>query len=712
MRSPTTAVHPLEPLLNPRSVAIVGASPKPGSFGGAVLRNLKKHFQGPIFPVNPQYAEIEGERCYASLTALPQVPDCLGIAVAEVLVPDVLRDAAAAGIRQAIIFSAGFADLGDDDGRAKQAEIVALAQQLGIRILGPNCTGVVNVHSGAACNILPSIVDLPMQRGDVAVIGQSGALGYVVLQAMHRGVGFSKLISTGNSSDIDLAELIDYLTTDPQTRSIALLFESVPDGRRLALALQRAFQAGKPVVVYKIGTTGSGKKAALSHSGMLAGDSAAYDAVFYRTGAIQVHAFEALLETAVFFARYASHVPRAPGIGIISGSGGSVVMAADKADQYRLPLPAPQAHTKAQLAARLPAFAAIANPADVTAESIRDHSMYQECVQIFGSDPQFASVVVLMPSAHGEAAVTRAQAIVELAGRMETPLSLVWMNEWHEGIGSRVYDASTSLAVFRSLDRCMQAHRAWIDYHRRRQFLMKRTGAPVADGAGLAPVRAEAGVSTLSERVSKQLLAAAGIRVSQDLCVNTAEEAVAAAERIGYPVVVKVESAHIAHKSDMGGVKLDLRDASAVRAACFAIAAACKEHWPQAGRVAFSVQPMVKPGIEMIIGARIDPQFGPLVVYGFGGIWVEVLKDVAVSQAPVEDEEVREKLGTLKLFPLLQGVRGAAPADTEAFVQMVVHLSRFMAANASWIREIDVNPVILHAQGGIAVDALIATESS
>lgn len=677
-----------------------------------MLRNLKKHFQGPIFPVNPQYAEIEGQRCYASLTALPQVPDCLGIAVAEVLVPDVLRDAAAAGIRQAIIFSAGFADLGDDDGRAKQAEIVALAQQLGIRILGPNCTGVVNVHSGAACNILPSIVDLPMQRGDVAVIGQSGALGYVVLQAMHRGVGFSKLISTGNSSDIDLAELIDYLTTDPQTRSIALLFESVPDGRRLALALQRAFQAGKPVVVYKIGTTGSGKKAALSHSGMLAGDSAAYDAVFYRTGAIQVHAFEALLETAVFFARYASHVPRALGIGIISGSGGSVVMAADKADQYRLPLPEPQAHTKAQLAARLPAFAAIANPADVTAESIRDHSMYQECVQIFGSDPQFASVVVLMPSAHGEAAVTRAQAIVELAGRMETPLSLVWMNEWHEGIGSRVYDASTSLAVFRSLDRCMQAHRAWIDYHRRRQFLMKRTGAPVADGAGLAPVRAEAGVNTLSERVSKQLLAAAGIRVSQDLCVNTAEEAVAAAERIGYPVVVKVESAHIAHKSDMGGVKLDLRDASAVRAACFAIAAACEEHWPQAGRVAFSVQPMVKPGIEMIIGARIDPQFGPLVVYGFGGIWVEVLKDVAVSQAPVEDEEVREKLGTLKLFPLLQGVRGAAPADTEAFVQMVVHLSRFMAANASWIREIDVNPVILHAQGGIAVDALIATESS
>jgi acyl-CoA synthetase (NDP forming) len=702
-------MHHLEPLLNPRSIAIVGASPKPGSFGGAVLRNLRKHYQGPVYPVNPQYAEVDGQRCYASLQALPQVPDCLGIAVAAGLVPDVLRDAAAAGIRHAIVFSSGFSDLGTDEGRARQAAVVALAKKLGIRLLGPNCTGVVNVHSGATCNILPSIVDLPMQRGDVAVIGQSGALGYVVLQAMHRGVGFSKLISTGNSSDIDLADLIDYLTADPQTQAIALLFESIPDGGRFVAALERAFQAGTPVVAYKIGTTGSGQKAALSHSGMLAGDSAAYDAVFYRTGVIQVHAFEALLETAVFFARYARQVPRAPGIGILSGSGGSVVMAADKADQYRLPLPEPLDTTKSQLAARLPSFAAIANPADVTAESIRDHSMYQECVEIFGSDPQFASVVVLMPSAHGEAAVTRARALSELGERMQTPLSLVWMNEWYEGIGSRVYDSSTSLAVFRSLDHCMHAHRAWLDYHRRRPFLLRGARETEVDGARLPRVRPQDGVATLSERVSKSVLAAAGIPVSQDRCVDTAQEAVDAAEQIGYPVVVKVESAHIAHKSDVGGVQLNLGSSGEVFRACREIAAACERHCPQAGRVAFSVQPMVPPGIEMIIGARIDPQFGPMVVYGFGGVWVEVLKDVAVSQAPVTSDEVHERLGALKMFPLLRGVRGAAPADVAAFVEMVVRVSHTIAANADWISEIDVNPVILHAQGGVAVDALVAT---
>jgi acyl-CoA synthetase (NDP forming) len=571
---------------------------------------------------------------------------------------------------------------------------------------------MVNVHTGATCNILPSIAELPMVAGDVAVIGQSGALGYVILQAMHRGVGFSKLISTGNSSDIDLADLIDYLVDDADTRAIALLFESIPDGGRFARALQRAFVAGKPVVVHKIGTTGSGQKAALSHSGMLAGDRRAYDALFHRTGAVQVPTFEALLETAVFFARHGAVLPRADGIGIISGSGGSVVMAADKADDFGLPLPAPSADTQVRLAARLPSFAAIANPADVTAESIRDTSMYQECVQIFATDPQFASVVVLMPSAHGEAAVHRAHALVDLAARMETPLSLVWMNEWYEGIGSQVYDRSTTLAMFRSLERCMHAHRAWFDYHRRRQALLGQGGEAV-DPAMFAQPRpmGHGDCATLSERESKRVLAAAGIPVSADVPARSAEEAVAAAGRIGYPVVVKVDAAHIAHKSDLGGVRLDLRDAGAVAAACDAIARACAGRFEHGAQPAYSVQPMVAPGVEMIIGARIDPQFGPMVVYGFGGIWVEVLQDVAVSLAPVTAAEVLDRLAGLRLYPLLQGVRGAPPSDVQAFADMVVQLSHLMAANAHWIGEIDVNPVILHVQGGVAVDALIATHA-
>jgi len=704
-------MHFLEPVLNPRQIAIVGASPKPGSFGGAVVRNLARHFNGQIYPVNPQYAQIEGRRCFPALAALPETPDCLGIAVAADRVPDVLTDAASAGIRNAIVFSSGFSDLGSEAGRQKQQALARHARRLGIRLLGPNCTGVVNVHTGAVCNILPSIADLPMVRGDIAVIGQSGALGYVVLQAMHRGVGFSKLISTGNSCDVDLADLIEYLIDDPGTRAIALLFESIPDGGRFAAALRRAFAAGKPVVVYKIGTTASGQKAALSHSGMLAGNGAAYEAVFYRTGAIPVHAFEALLETAVFFARHGAKPPSAQGVGIISGSGGSVVMAADKADLYRLPLPEPLPETKSALASRLPSFAAIANPADVTAESIRDPSMYQECVQRFAADPQFASVIVLMPSAHGEAAVSRATALVQVAAQIDTPLSLVWMNEWYEGIGSAVYDGSTSLAMFRSLDRCMDAHRAWLDYHRRRGWLLPAGQAAVPARYALDAMAPAEGGRTLSERESKAVLARIGIPVSQDLYARSADEAVAAANRIGFPVAVKVDAAQIPHKSEVGGVKLDLRDAQAVAIACREIQAACRAKAPSVEAIAFSVQPMARPGVEMIIGARLDPQFGPMVVYGFGGVWVEVLKDVAVSQAPVPVEEVREKLAGLRLYPLLEGVRGAAASDVGAFAQMVVEISRLIAANSEWISEIDVNPVILHAEGGIAVDALIAVHA-
>lgn len=704
-------MHFLEPVLNPRHIAVVGASPKPGSFGGAVVRNLVRHFNGDIYPVNPQYAEVEGKQCFPSLVALPETPDCLGIAVAAGLVPGVLEDAASAGIRNAIVFSSGFSDLGNDEGRDKQKALVRHAQRLGIRLLGPNCTGVVNVHTGAACNILPSITDLPMVRGDIAVIGQSGALGYVVLQAMHRGVGFSKLISTGNSSDVDLADLIEYLVDDANTRAIALLFESVPDGGRFSAALQRAFEAGKPVVAYKIGTTTSGQKAALSHSGMLAGNEAAYDAVFYRTGVIPVHAFEALLETAAFFARHGGKRPSAHGIGIISGSGGSVVMAADKADLYRLPLPEPLPATKSALASRLPAFAAIANPADVTAESIRDSSMYQECVQSFAADPQFASVIVLMPSAHGAAAVSRAEALVQVAAKIETPLSLVWMNEWYEGIGSAVYDGSTSLAMFRSLDRCMYAHRAWLDYHCRRRWLGSTRREAIPARYALDPVAPCSGGCALSERESKQVLARVGIPVSRDLRAQSAMEAAAAAARIGFPVAVKVDAADIPHKSDVGGVKLGLRDEQAVLAACEEIQAACREKAPDVAAIAFSVQPMARPGIEMIVGARIDPQFGPMVVYGFGGVWVEVLKDVAVSQAPVPVEEVREKLAGLRLAPLLKGARGAAPGDVDAFARMVVDISCVIAANSDWISEIDVNPVILHAEGGIAVDALITVHA-
>lgn len=707
-----TTASALKSLLDPQSIAIVGASPKPGSFGGAVLTNLATHFHGKVFPVNPQYEQLGEYRCYASLADLPERPDCVGIAVPSSRVEDVLLQAADAGIPSAIVFSSGFAEIGTPEGAAMQQRIAGIARSRGIRVLGPNCTGIVNVRSGAGCNILPSVRHLPMVAGDIGLVGQSGALGYVVFQAMHRGVGFSHLISTGNSCDLDIADLIDYLVDDPHTKAIASVFESVPDGRRLRAALDRAFRAGKPVVVYKIGVTASGQKAALSHSGMLAGDAAAYRALFERTGAIQVDSFEALLETAVFFSR--AGLPSSESIGVISGSGGSVVMAADKADKYKVALPAPAASTVEALSRRLPSFAAIANPADITAESIRDERMYGECVEIFAEDPSFAGVVILMPSAHGEAAITRAEGLDELAGRIEKPLSLVWMNEWYEGIGSRVYDASRTLAVFRSLDRCMHAHRLWFDYARRRAALAAQDRMSIPAAAREAArryVTSFAAGSTLTEREAKKLFSFYGIEGVPDVLCRTREEAVAAAGQMGFPVVAKVEAAEIRHKSDIGGVQLNLADAEAVGQAYDQIHEAVGRHQLSGVVNGISIQKMVPAGVEMIIGARQDPQFGALVVFGFGGTLVEVLHDVAVGLAPVSPAEVRHALDGLRLRPLLDGVRGNPACDIDYFVDQVVRASELIADLADVVSEVDINPLILHAGKGIVVDGLVVRTS-
>lgn len=695
----------LLPLLDPRRIAIVGASPRPGSFGGNVLTNLTRHYDGTILPINPQYDRIGELPCYRSLADLPERPDCVGIAVPGAQVEGVLRQAAEIGTPSAIVFSSGFAEIGTAEGAAMQRRIGALAAETGMRILGPNCTGIVAVRSGAACNILPSVRDLPMVPGGIGLVGQSGALGYVVFQAMHRGVGFSRLISTGNSCDVDIADLITFMVEDPDTKAIACLFESVPSGPRLLEAFDRAFRAGKPVIAYKVGVTAAGGRAALSHSGMLAGDAASFRAVFERTGVIEVDQFEGLLETALFFSRAGR--PKGAGVGILSGSGGSVVMAADKAERHGLAMPQPGAATVEALRQRLPGFATVANPADITAESIRDEALYAECVRSFAQDPGFASVAVLMPSAHGQAAVTRAHGMSALAGELDKPLTLVWMNEWYEGPGAHVYDGSTTLSVFRSLDRCMNAYRLWFDQARKRPVLEARPREHAPDAAAGPSHRllaAHPPGASLTERESKALLALYGIPVVGERLCTTREQAIAAAREIGFPVVAKVEAAEIRHKSDIGGVKLDLRDEDAVGAAYDAITHAVHDQPGVAGVV---VQRMVPQGIEMIVGARQDAQFGPLVVFGFGGTLVEVMGDVAIRLAPVTPAEVRLALDGLRMRRVLDGARGAPPCDIDGFCVLVARVSEMIADLSSDIAEIDVNPVILGKDGGVAVDALV-----
>ncbi|HMN82302.1 MAG TPA: acetate--CoA ligase family protein [Burkholderiaceae bacterium] len=722
----------LRRLIDPRSIAVVGASETPGSFGARTLDNIRVGFQGTILPVNPGYQTLAGLPCHPSLAALPEPPDCVVVLVPGAQVEAIVDTAARMGVGGVIIHSAGFAEVGRPEAIDTQRRIVARARAAGVRLLGPNCVGIVNLVSRIGLTFMPKFNEMPMRQGPIGLISQSGALGYCVLQAMARGIGFSHYLSPGNSCDVDACDLINYLVDDPATRVIACMFEGIGDGRRLMQAARRALEADKPLLIYKLANDDVGRRAAMSHTGTIAGSREAYRAAFEKTGVIPVDSWEDLLECAGFFAR-AGH-PRADGVGIMASSGGAAIMGADKAAEFRVPLPAPVEETARTLASVIPDFGSTANPCDLTAESLKSAQMYGRCIRAFAEDPGFAAIVVPMMSAHRPATVERAEALSALAAGLDKPICVVWLNEWLEGPGSEVYDASPSIAMFRSMGRCMKALRLWLDHHRRREGLLgdaagaiddavpDRAGTidSVAAGRGRAADGAAADAArelvakvsqTLSESRSKSVLACFGIPVTRERLCATPAEAAHAARKIGLPVALKIDSPDIPHKTEAGVVRLALDTPEAVERAAGELLAVARR---LPGRPAIGgglVQQMAAPGAEMMIGARRDPQFGPLVLCGFGGVDVEVDPDVAVALAPVSRPQAEAMIRSLRKARLLQGHRGRPALDIDALADAIVRVSELAWQLRDRISEIDVNPFIVGTRGGIAADALIVTDT-
>jgi acyl-CoA synthetase (NDP forming) len=696
----------LSRLIAPASVAIVGASATPGAFGNSTLRNIGDAFTGTVYPINPKHPEILGRRTYASIGDLPEVPDCVVLAIPRDHVLPTLRDCAQLGVGGAVVFSSGFGESATPDGLAEQREISDLASRTGMRVCGPNCIGIVNVAASLGLTFMPK---LPMKQGPIGVVSQSGALGYVLMQAMERGIGFTHYLSPGNSCDVNVCDFVNYLVDDEATRVIICTLEGIADGGAFRTVCRRALEAGKPLIVCKMGNSEISRRTALSHTGTLAGSSAAYNAMFAETGVIVVDDFEELLETASFFARAGR--PAAHGIGVMAVSGGAAVMAADRAAEHGVDLPAPAPATFERLRAVVPAFGSINNPADITAESMKSHAMYGECIAAFAEDPNFAAVVVPMMSASRPTTVERAQYLCDLAATLDKPVCIVWLNEWYEGPGSEIYDASDSLFMFRSMGRCIASLKRWLERDRARERLLAprapRLTGDEAAAATLAIIDGAGGRTALSEHDSKAVLAAYGVAVTREKIVADADAAVAAADTIGYPVVLKANSPDILHKTEAGVVKLGIRSAAALREAFASIEAAVAALPDKPAVHGMAVQEMVKPGIEVMVGVRQDAQFGPLVVCGLGGIMVELLQDVSVALAPVDAARAREMLQALKGHRLLAGFRGAAGADIERLADIVVRISELGADLADRISEIDVNPVIAGPARATAVDALI-----
>jgi acyl-CoA synthetase (NDP forming) len=690
--------------IHPKSIAIVGVSNKPSGFG-ARTRQCLAQFAGRVMLVNPKYERLGDEPCYPSVKALPQSPDCVVISAPKDDVEKVLLDCAEAKAGGAIVFASGFAEVGKPETIAQQQRLTSIARETGLRVLGPNSVGIANFLSHAVMMFYPVPHISPEPRARVGLISQTGSLGIAMSQAAETGTAFSHLLTSGNSCDVDVADFVAYLAEDPDCNAIACLFEGLADPTRLMQAAELARRHDKPLLIHKIATGQAGARAAQSHTGALAGANDVYRAAFERMGAVVVEEMEGLVEAAAFFAKMGH--PRAPGVAAVSGSGGATVISADKAEKYGVSMPQPSDRVSAVLKQHVPEFGAARNPCDVTAQVNNNPESFVACLDALMSDEQYGALVVPNGSV-GQLAIDRARQISDAARKHGKAACVVSISQWLDGPGLGGIETDRNIALFRSMDRCFATLAAW---NGRAQVRSSddRAKARRSDPMAVKHARqiiADARSANLSERASKQLLAHYGVPVGTDRLARTAAEAADVAAQIGFPVALKIESPDIPHKTEVGGVVLNVRTTAEATDAFDRIMQSARAAFPSAKLSGVVVQRMAPKGIEVLIGAHRDPLFGPVVVAGLGGVLVELMADSAIALAPVDMEDARNLWKKLRGFPLLQGYRGAPPVDIELLSDILCRVSE-LAVDLPEVSGVDVNPVICSKDAALAVDALI-----
>jgi len=703
----------LRRLFSPASVAVFGASPRPGSFAQRTIQELRG-FTGSVFLVNPKYERIGDTRVYPSLKALPQVPDCVVITTPRDAVEDAAAECARIGVGAVVVYASGYAETGLEDRQRLQARLAAIGQAAGMRVLGPNNMGFANYTLNMVLSFVAFTRMGAPRRDAIGVATQSGAMSNALVQAGELGASFSHTLSAGNSCDVDVADLIAYLADEPACRVIACVLEGLSDPARFLEAADLAWKRGKPLVVYKMASGREGARAAASHTGILAGSNEAYAAAFDRCGAIVVPRFEDVVETAAFFAK-APAMPLSEGVAVVSTSGAAAIMSADAAELHAVALPQASHGAQAVLDARIPEFGSCRNPFDVTAQLIADFTALSDCVTAVVDDDAYGAVVMAQPQAY-QAAVARVAMVGEAAARAGKMACNVLVSQWLSGPGSVETQVNGHVALFRSMDCCFRVLHAW--HARGRRLQGERTiGVPERLSPPDAAVKARRLLSqaiggVLTEGPGKQLLAAYGISTVPETLASSEAAAVAAAAMHGYPIAVKVESSAIPHKTEADVVRLNLTDESALRQAYANVLENAAKHVPGSAIRGVLVQPMIRRGIEVMVGARVDPQFGPLVVAGLGGVFVELLRDVSTALAPVRQPEALAMLARLKGVALLDGFRGGPSVEREQLAEVICRISELAADLADDILEIDVNPLLCEGKSAMAVDALIVTRQN
>ncbi|NWF98773.1 MAG: acetate--CoA ligase family protein [Nitrospirae bacterium] len=688
---------------NPKSIAVIGASKTPGKVGYDILKNLIQYeFEGKIYPINPGADNILGKKAYPSVIDVPENIDLAVIVVPPKSVLDVINQCGAKHIDSAIIITAGFRESGIE-GLKLETEIVNKAKELGIRFIGPNCLGVIDTHSKMNASFAAGMP----AKGSIGFFSQSGALCLAVLdRALPDEIGFSKFISMGNKSDISDIDIMLALADDENTKVILGYIEGISDGKSF-MEVAAKVSKKKPVIILKSGVTSSGAKAASSHTGALAGREAAFDAAFKQCGIIRVTTINDLFNYALAFAN--QPLPKGPDMAIITNSGGPGILAADACDKAGLQLIPLHKELVDELRTFLPPVASFYNPIDILGDSGAER--YEKALITVLKDERINGVLVLLTPTATVNVDETSLAIANIAKTIDRPLLTSFMGKKSIEAGAKML-LKNGVPNYNYPEEAVSAISAMYRYHlwinRPEKKYLSYEG--LKDKAqGIFNNAKKENRDRLTELEVHDVLNAYGFTMPRSLFARTSEEAVAAAKGIGYPVVMKIISPQIIHKSDIGGVKVNLKNKKEVENAFFEITTKIKNIMPHAHIYGVLIQEMVSAGKEVIMGITKDPQFGHMIMFGLGGIYVEVLKDVSFRIVPLSQEDAYEMIRETKTFPLLRGVRGEAEADIEAIEKSILILSQ-MAIDFPQIIEADINPLLVRkrGQGVVAIDARFA----
>jgi acetyl coenzyme A synthetase (ADP forming)-like protein len=692
----------LEAIFTPRSVAVVGASPDPTKLGHRVLKNIVENgYIGRILPIHPSAPQVLDLPAYASIGAVPEPIDLAVIVVPPQAVLGVVEECGKQKVQGLVVITAGFKEVGGE-GKELERKLIELVAQYDMRMVGPNCLGIIDTTTP----LNASFAALMPEKGQIAFMSQSGAMCTAILDwSKVEGIGFSRFVSLGNKADVDEVTLLEEWSDDPHNRVILAYLEGINDGQRFVETARRVTKK-TPAIAIKSGTSQAGTQAASSHTGSLAGSEKAYEAAFSQSGILRANTMEQLFDYALAF----SYQPLIPGnrIAIVTNAGGPGIICTDAAEHSGLAVARFDPSTIKRLQDELPPTANVFNPIDVIGDAKADR--YEIALRAALADPNVDGVIVLFTPQGGSEPVETAQAIARLSADQPKPVVTSYMGAASLGPALKLLNEHR-IPNYAFPERAVSALRAM---SRQREWIARPKGEYVRFDVDTERVRAlfksvrEAGRVELGEIEARDVIEAYGMRLPQSRLARTPDEAATFASEIGFPVVMKISSPDILHKSDMGGVKVGIADASSARDTFELIEYRARKYSRDATIWGVLVQEMVPKGREVLVGVNRDPQFGPLVVFGLGGIYVEVMKDVAYNLAPVSRQEAAEQIRAIRSYPLLRGVRGDLPADIAAAEEVLLRVSQ-MVTDFPEIVEMDINPLVIHnqGQGAVVLDARI-----